>query len=101
MRRYTEKCINPWWEDLFVSHTTRYGQRGNCAHLQTANRVLQYLKGTLGKGILFKINECLIIKHTEIPIMQDQLLIGDQPPELVLFLLLVIWLLGEVKSRTW
>ena len=32
------------------------------AHLQAVYRVLQYLKGTLGKGILFKRNEGLVLE---------------------------------------
>ena len=59
------KCIRELWADLFtypilgqtffaVSLVSKFMHQPKEAHLQAALRIVQYLKGTPGKGILFK-----------------------------------------------
>lgn len=47
-------------------------------HLYIAFRIVQYLKGTLGRGILFERNKSVGLKHMPMPIIQGQLYIKDQ-----------------------
>ena len=63
-------------------------------HLEAANKMLQYLNGSLGKSILFKQNSRLVLKVYTTQIMLDLWLIEDQPPVLHLSW----WEFGEMEK---
>ena len=59
-------------------------------HLQAVNRIIQYLKASLGKGLIFKKGENLSTKiYTNVD-YADQLLIGD-PPQAIACSCVEIW----------
>jgi hypothetical protein len=81
-----------------VSVVSRYMHDPRSGHLEAVKRILRYLKGSPGKGLMFKSHGHLNVDGYAMQIGQVVLMIGDQH-QVTVCLLGGIWFHGEVRNN--